>query len=397
VNPQNGVLITGATGFVGMEVLARWLERSERPVYALVRADSDEAAEARLRGVLEQVFEDPDAYADRLTAVRGDIQQPVLGLEWDDLLGLAQRVTTIVHCAASVSFTLGLEESRSINVLGTRRMLELAEVCRQLGGLELFSYVSTAYVAGTHAGTFGEDDLHVGQEFRNPYEATKFEAEERVRAHTDRLPVQILRPSIVVGERESGWTSAFNVMYTPLKAFARGAYRVLPAKPSAPVDVVPVDYVADAVFELSSGGDEGTFHLVAGEKATTVRRLTELASRHFRRRPPRRVPLWLYRRALHPLLLKFTRGRTRGALVRSEVFFPYFSMRVHYDDSRARERLERAGVRISPVESYFHRLLDFADRARWGKRPVSRAQARVLSPAASPHSSARRTRTGTSA
>ena len=53
-----------------------------------------------------------------------------------------------------------------------------------------------------------------------------------------------------MGERGSGWTSSFNVLYGPLEAFARGAFPAVPARESAPVDIVPVDYVAAAVNEL---------------------------------------------------------------------------------------------------------------------------------------------------
>jgi nucleoside-diphosphate-sugar epimerase len=86
------------------------------------------------------------------------------------------------------------------------------------------------------------------------------------------LPVTVLRPSIIVGERDSGWTQSFNVLYWPLRAFSRGAYAALPARRDAPVDVVPVDYVADAIFELSQAPEaEGvTYHLTAGANATSV-------------------------------------------------------------------------------------------------------------------------------
>src|SRR4029450_7789570 len=109
-----------------------------------------------------------------------------------------------------------------------------------------------------------------------------------VRARQGRLPLQIFRPSIVVGERPTGWTAAFNVLYTPLRAFAHGAPPALPARASSPWDVVPVDYVADGIFELSNqpvADEEETFHLVAGPQATTVGRLGELSARHLA--PPR--------------------------------------------------------------------------------------------------------------
>ena len=88
------------------------------------------------------------------------------------------QVSEVVHGAASVSFELGLEATWAINVTGSRRVLEFAERCQRVtGGLRRFTYISTAYVAGEHAGSFSEDDLEVGQCFRNPYERSKFEAE----------------------------------------------------------------------------------------------------------------------------------------------------------------------------------------------------------------------------
>jgi thioester reductase-like protein len=344
------VLLTGATGFVGQELLARLLRREDRDVHALVRAHDDRAAAERM------------PRHPRLLAWAADIERPGLGLDGRRAGALAERVSTVIHCAASVSFSLGLDESRRVNVDGTRRMVELAERCPQL---ERFSYVSTAYVAGAHQGAFGEDDLDVGQRFRNPYERSKFEAERLLRERGSALPLQVLRPSIVVGDSRTGWTSSFNVLYQPLRAFARGAIPALPARRGAPVDVVPVDYVADSVDRLAHEGPDGTFHLVAGRNATTVGRLMELASRHFERPAPPVFPPTVYKRLVHPLMLQ--RRARREALRRMEVFFPYFSMRVHFADRRHPP--------APPVERYFHRLLDFAEHALWGRRPVERPPA----------------------
>jgi thioester reductase-like protein len=348
------VLLTGATGFVGQELLTRFLDRDDRHVHALVRASDDREAAARLPG------------HERLSAWAADIEKPGLGLDARRADELAERVSTVVHCAASVSFSLGLEESRRVNVGGTGRMVELADRCAQVGdGLERFSYVSTAYVAGAHRGTFGEDSLDVGQSFRNPYERSKFEAEQLVRERASGLPAQVLRPSIVVGDSRTGWTSSFNVLYPPLRAFAHGAIPALPARRGAPVDVVPVDYVADSVHELARRGPNGTFHLVSGRNATTVGRLIDLAARRFDRPAPPLFPPRLYQRLVHPLLLRRLGRARREALRRMEVYFPYFSMRVRFADRRHPP--------APPVEGYFDRLLDYAERARWGRRPVERA------------------------
>jgi nucleoside-diphosphate-sugar epimerase len=331
---MGAVLLTGATGFVGKEILDRLLDRGRR-VYALVRAENDDAAAKRLPGPAS------------LTAVPGDIERPGLGLAPE----LAGEVSTVVHCAASVSFDLSLEKSRRINVEGTRNVLDFARRCREL---ERLTYVSTAYVAGEPGRLFQEDQLDVGQRFRNPYERSKFEAERMVRRSADGLPLQILRPSIVVGDSRTGRTTSFNVLYGPLKAFALGAIPAIPARRSSPVDIVPVDYVADRAVDLAEGGPDGTFHLVAGRNATTVGRLLELASARLGRKPPAVLPPAAYRRLLHPLL-----RRKYGGLRRMEVYFPYFEMRVRFDDKRLGP--------APPVESYFHHLVDFAERARWGR------------------------------
>jgi thioester reductase-like protein len=337
---MGAVMLTGATGFVGRELLERFLERDDRHVYALVRAPDEEAAAERL------------PRHPRLTAVPGDIESPGLGLDERRSQALAEEVDTVVHCAASVSFGLGLDESRRVNVEGTRHVAELADRC---GRLRRFTYISTAYVAGAHRGVFGEDDLDVGQAFRNPYEQSKFEAERVVRERYAHLPVQVLRPSIVVGDSRTGRTSSFNVLYPPLRAFARGSIPALPARRGAPVDVVPVDYVADSARDLALGGPDGTFHLVAGRNATTVGRLIDLASSHFGRSRPPVFPPGVYRRLVHPLLVR----RGGEGLRRLEVYFPYFSMRVRFADRRHPP--------APPVERYFHRLLEFAERARWGR------------------------------
>lgn len=374
---RGAIFLTGGTGFLGMELLARYLERTDRHVYVLVRPSDDAEPAERLRGVIEELSGDPDAFPSRWTAVAGDALVPGLGIDPARRRELAAEVDTVVHSAASVSFSLPLEESRRINVAGTRRVLEFAELCRDRGGIRRFAYVSTAYVAGDHPGRFGEDQLDVGQGFRNSYEHSKFEAERLVRRCAYELPVQIFRPSIIVGEQSSGWTASFNVLYPPLKGFEAGAYPALPARPDTPVDVVPVDYVADAIFELAErpAEHEEVNHLVAGERATTVGLIAERAGRYFGRRPPRMLRPWLYRLIIHPLLIAVSRGRRLRALRRAETLFPYFRMRVRFDDRGSRARLKPAGIRPPRPESYLDRLLDFAVAARWGKRRVTRADA----------------------
>jgi thioester reductase-like protein len=364
------ILLTGATGFVGMELLARYLERGDRDIVTLVRADCHEDAHARLDAVLEDLFgAEARGYRHRVHAVAADLTAPDLGLTEVERARLAERVSKIVHSAASVSFSLPLEDARAINLEGTRRMLELAELARADGGLECYAHISTAFVAGDHSGMFAECDRDVGQEFHNSYEQSKFEAEQLVRSH-DGLPYTILRPSIVVGDSTNGWTAAFNVLYWPLRAFARGLFTAVPAIPSAPVDVVSIDYVADAAYQLceTSCGTGVTYHLTAGEHASTIAELAGLASRYFRRPVPKVVPPAEF--------AAMTLGAAeRKAMEAGSAYFPYFCMESRFDDREARKRLEPHGITAVPLRDYVDCLLDFATRARWGKRPIARADA----------------------
>lgn len=368
---EQGTVLTGGTGFLGGEVLARLLERDEQPVYVMIRAEDDEGAEQRLNELLASLLGSAEPWSGRAIAVRGDVTQAWLGMSSRRRDWLAERTDRIIHCAASVSFTMPLDEQRQINLHGTRRVVELARLCAQRGGLESFVHVSTAYVAGSQPGAFAEEDLDVGQEFRNPYERTKFEAELLLRERAWGLPIQILRPSIVVGDSATGWTPAFNVLYGPMKAFARGAYPLIPADRSAPVDVVPVDFVADSILALA-GRPGTTYHLTASDRASSVGELIELGSAAASRPAPRVLPPWLYRRLIHPLLLRRGSEARRRALRRSEVYFPYFTMRTRYDNSAARDALATHGIEAPPLASYFDRLMSFAQAVDWGRRRVAR-------------------------
>jgi len=350
------VFLTGATGFLGMEVLARLLEQGDREVITLVRASDDVAARERIDGVLAQLWRDPSPYRHLVRAVAGDVTRAGLGISAAHRTSLAEDIGAILHCAASISFDMPLDEARAINVEGTREVIGFARECKSLGRLERFVHVSTAYVSGKYEGTFRERQLDAGQDFRNTYEQTKWEAEHIVRAATDLAPA-IARPSIVMGESDSGWTPAFNVLYWPLRAFSRGLFDEIPALPAAHVDVVPVDYVADALVRLLDVDDQGVFNLVAGRDAPFANELVELACDRFDRPRPAVVPQG------------GPDDDEQGA-----VYLPYFDMEVVFDDSRARAAL--GGLRPPRLTDFFGRLMDYAEATRWGKRSMTREEAR---------------------
>ena len=352
------VLLTGATGFLGMELLARLIEQDDTEVICLVRAPSAEGAAERLASVFARLYEEVPAAAARVSAVAGDVSLDGLGLTAADRDALLARVTSVVHCAASISFDLSLEQARQINTGGATRMLALSRELAGRGRLRRHLHVSTAYVAGRYRGRFHETDLDLGQGFRNTYEHSKFDAEQAIGMAKDGLPLVIARPSIIVGDSQTGWTSAFNVIYWPMRAFSRGLMDEVAIDPGAVADIVPVDYVARGLLALLTAPDaSGTVALVAGASAPTNAELIELACRQFGREPPRIV------------------ADAASRLQETELYVPYFGIEASLDDARARSLLGPLGLAAPPLRDYFATLIGFAERARWGKTQITREAA----------------------
>lgn len=353
MTPAGSVLLTGATGFVGMEVLARVLEHTDQDVIALVRAADDAAAQARVDELLTTLVAPAARPRDgRVRGVAADLESPGLGLTLATRQQIAGDVSAVVHCAASISFTLPIEEARRINVEGTREVVKLALEAQDRGTLERFIHVSTAYVAGDRIGLVSEHDGDVGQGFRNTYERTKLEAEEVIRE--SRLPAAIVRPSVIVGDSATGWTQAFNVIYWPLQAFARGLFPAVPGDPNACLDIVPVDVVADALLELLRGPVRGgNFHVVSGDQSPSNAELANMAAAAFDAEPP-----------------VFVRpGEDARAEQRAGALLPYFRVRCTFDARRANELL---GAKAPALADYFPSLMRYARDSSWGKEPSSR-------------------------
>ncbi len=242
------VLLTGGTGFLGTEVAARLLERADLEIVSLVLADTDaEAVHASNRAW----WYEPDLRAElgaRIHAIAGDVAEPGLGLDPSTYADLCERVTHIVHSAADLRVDATVEDLRGTNVDGVANVLSFARSVRSLARLV---HVSTAYVAGGRKGTVSEDDLTDAFGFGSPYEQTKYEAERLVRDAASELPVTVVRPSMIVGDSRTGDIKTFNTFYAPLRLFLSGKLRIVPARRDLRVNIVPVDYVADAIVRLT--------------------------------------------------------------------------------------------------------------------------------------------------
>lgn len=369
------VLISGATGFLGRQIVQVLLERlPEARLALLVREGRGGAAAERLEGIVNPICAGQrrsEALA-RIEVFPADITQPGCGLSEPQRAAAVQDVTRVIHAAATVRFDHALEEARRINVGGTANLLELAGQAQRRGTLKSFTCIGTAFVAGERSGLVGEEELEAGQQFRNTYEQTKYEAERLVRSRRAGLPVVILRPSIIVGDSRTGITTSFKTIYWPLKIYAQRRWRTVPGFPEAVLDIVPVDFVAEAVAHLAveERAVGRCAHLCAGPSGcATLRQIAEYASVFFKAPPVRFVDPALFLALLRPILLVGLWGPRRRILRDGRFYRPYFRMRATFDTTAAEELLKPAGIRPPGVMDYIEKLFRYCVQSDWGSRP----------------------------
>jgi thioester reductase-like protein len=370
------IVVTGATGFVGREVVRRLIEQHpEAHLILFVRARGAQPGSARAHTIIREVTgqRDTTALDDRVTVVDADVSEPRCGLDEATYRTIAAGTTRIIHSAATVYFAERLEESRRINVTGTVNMLELAEAAKKAGTLRTFIHVSTAYVSGYRTGLIREDELDVQQKFRNTYEQTKCEAEALVRRRQGDLPIVIARPSIVVGDSQTGITTSFKTVYWPLKVYASRRWRTVPGYPDTVIDLVPVDFVANGIVHLAFDdlAPGQCVHLSAGpEGSMTVGEVTKLASEMFKVKPVRFVNPSLFMTVVRPIVTYLARGSRRRILRDGHVYLPYFYMKMRFDTTVAERLLRPAGITPPDVRGYIERVFQYCLDSDWGNRPV---------------------------
>jgi thioester reductase-like protein len=341
-------LLTGYPGFIGKRLAAKLLaDRSDLRIAALVEPRMMDAAREAAGG------------EERIEVLPGDIAQRGLGLNEDDHERLRSEVTHVFHLAAIYNLAVPLPVATSVNVGGTGNVLEF---CLAAEGLERLAYVSTAYVAGTRTGIVYEHELVMGQDFKNHYESTKFQAEVWVRQLMDRVPTTILRPAIVVGDSSTGETQKFDGPYYILRTISRLERSGRPVaqfgRSEAPFNVVPVDYIVAAIaataFDPAAAGE--TLHLTDPEPLQSHELFEALSHEYAGRGPQFRIPPRLVETSLRfePVRKAF------GGTPRESVI--YLNHPVAFDARRAIELLTPHDLRPPNFRDYVGPMVEFFRR-----------------------------------
>src|SRR5579863_8175558 len=272
------IFLTGATGYIGSYLAAGLLEQHGESLNLLVRAEDVDEAQRRLWHSLQLHFDFP-AFREHLSARMrifcGDLTSPRFGLSDEQYDLLVASTDSVLHCAAS----LNRESEKSclnVNLRGTLEVIQLARRAHDSHGLRRFSEVSTVAVAGRRNNELVAEDNAIDWDRSDydPYARTKKFGEHMVREMLPDVPHTIFRPSIVLGDSRRPETTQFDMV----RAFVfLGGLPVLPFRPDDRVDIVPVDYVADAIIMLHQKPhpEHEIYHLSSGKGAETYRQLTD--------------------------------------------------------------------------------------------------------------------------
>lgn len=248
--PDQEILLTGASGFLGAYLLAGQLERwPELRIRCLVRCRDEANGLERIRTNLERYSVWKEGWEKRITAIPGDLSKAGFGMDADALVSLADGITGILHNGAHLSQMASYSQLAATNVGGTRQILEIAA---ERGGLpvQMISSVAVFEASAYRNKVVDEtDEVDAWEGIYNGYSQTKWVSERMVlNARHQGLPVTIYRPPLIGGDSRTGAWHRDDLLYRLLKGCME-----LGMAPDMPweLDLVPVDYVANAITQLA--------------------------------------------------------------------------------------------------------------------------------------------------
>jgi len=354
------ILVTGGTGTLGRALVTRFAA-GDAAVVVLTRGQTS-------AGVLP--------VCPSVTRLRGDVRVGgSLGVTRAERAELTATVTDVVHCAAETTFNRPLDEARTANVEGTRAILEFARDCPRLERVACFS---TVYVAGRATGCFGECDIGGEDGFVNSYEQSKAEMEAVVRDAMPDLPIALYRLSTIIGDSRTGCVSGFNAVHHALRLLYQGLAPMVPGRAGTLVDLIPVDFAADASYMLLTHAFQPgrTYHLCSGTtRSATLGGLLDATMAAFERHRP----AWRKRSIARPALVEldtyelFVRSVEEAGnqvLLQATRAVQAFAYQLAYakvfDARHTESALAPYGIDVPPVLDYYERVVRWCVETNWG-------------------------------
>ncbi len=354
------ILLTGSTGYIGAHVAANLLRDHGVALNVLVRARDAGEAEGRLWQALQLHLDFPHFYEHlqtRIRVFRGDLTDPGFGLGRDDYDRLVHTTDSIIHCAASLN-RKSEKSCLNVNLRGTLEVLTLARQIEHYHGLRRFSLVSTVAVAGKRQNEVVSEDRSIDWERSDydPYARTKKFCEHMMRMLLPDTSKIVFRPSIVLGDSRYAETTQFDMV----KAFVfLAGLPALPFRPTDKIDIVNVDFVAEAIATLhqKSQPEHDTYHLSSGIESQSFREITGALAAAQNRRPPVFVPVAEKPFSSSVNFLANRKGAISKGASLMKVFMPYLVWNTVFDNRRVTDEL---GKKPAPFSRYSYPLLKFS-------------------------------------
>jgi thioester reductase-like protein len=355
-----GIFLTGSTGYIGAHVAANLLDGHGASLNLLVRAPNPMEAQARLWRGLQLHLDFPRFYEYLQTKVRifcGDLTANGFGLSRDEYDRLVHTTDSVIHCAASLN-RKSEKACLNVNLRGTLEVLTLARHAEHYHGLRRFSEVSTVAVAGKRRNEVVTEDRSIewDRSDYDPYARTKKFCEHMTRVLLPDTPITVFRPSIVLGDSRHAETTQFDMV----KAFVfLAGLPALPFRASDRIDIVNVDFVADAIATLHQKEQPqyDIYHLSSGIGSQTFRELTTALAAAQQKRAPIFLPFAEKPFAASLNVLANRKGSLGYGASLMKVFMPYLVWNTVFDNTRVITELGRQPV---PFSQYSFPLLKFS-------------------------------------
>lgn len=369
---QKKYFITGATGAVGSALIPLILEESDCLLWLLLRADSEDHLTDRLNELIAFWNMDNGKAADvrrRIVAVRGDTDQINFAMTEEQYAEIVRQCTHIIHCAGVVRMNLPLEVARQHALGSAKNVVKLALACKA-NCLQKIEFVSTVGVAGRTNGLIPETWITQPRTFHNTYEQSKAEAESYLQEQIERhdLPITVHRPSMVVGDSQTGKIIHFQIFYYLCEFISgRQSLGILPSLRDAVLDTVPVDYVAASIkwsadHEVESSGK--IFHLCSGpDDAIRLSELRNIVLEQFRSQGLKLPVAFSMPSAFFTVILNtitpFLSEKMRRPLKALPIFLDYLQDRQLFDNEKTLAFFaERSGPKLLPTGAYIKTIIN---------------------------------------
>jgi thioester reductase-like protein len=354
------IFLTGSTGYIGAHVATNLLRDHGAALNVLVRARDVNEAEGRLWQAFQLHMDFPQFYEllqTRVRVFRGDLTEPGFGLDRDEYDRLVHTTDSVIHCAASLN-RKSEKSCLNVNLRGTLEVLTLARHAEHYHGLRRFSQVSTVAVAGKRQNEVVGEDRSIDWERSDydPYARTKKFCEHMMRVLLPETPKTVFRPSIVLGDSRYAETTQFDMV----KAFVfLAGLPVLPFRPNDKIDIVNVDFVAEAIATLhqKEHPEYDIYHLSSGVGSQTFREITQALAAAQNKRAPVFVPVAEKPFAGSVNFLANRSGTVGKSASLMKVFMPYLVWNTVFDNRRV---IKELGKKPVPFSEYCYPLLKFS-------------------------------------